>query len=353
MTSTAPSTATRDQGPTAGPGSGRPGSRCSPSSAGPTSASPPWSTGSSAAARRSCRTCPGVTRDRVAYDANWRGRSFTLVDTGGWAAATGPRALAALVAEQAQIAGRPRRTRCCSWWTRVVGVTDADEAVAAVLRRSGKPVVVAANKVDDAPASPRPRRCGPWASASRTWSAPCTAAAAVTCSTLVLGALPRGAARAGFARGGPRRVALIGRPNVGKSSPAEPAGRRAAGAGPRGRGHHQGPGGRADRARRDDLAVRGHRGHQAAVQGDQGADYYAGLRTAVRPGAGRGRRCPDRRQRAARPSRTCASCPWSSTPGRALVLAFNKWDLVDEERRRAAGRRHRAPAATPPGGRPG
>ena len=36
----------------------------------------------------------------------------------------------------------------------VVGITDADDAVAAVLRRSGKPVVVAANKVDDAPGEP-------------------------------------------------------------------------------------------------------------------------------------------------------------------------------------------------------
>ena len=36
----------------------------------------------------------------------------------------------------------------------VVGVTDADDAVAAVLRRSGKPVVLAANKVDDAPGEP-------------------------------------------------------------------------------------------------------------------------------------------------------------------------------------------------------
>ena len=36
----------------------------------------------------------------------------------------------------------------------VVGITDADQAVAAVLRRSGKPVVLAANKVDDAPAEP-------------------------------------------------------------------------------------------------------------------------------------------------------------------------------------------------------
>ena len=45
---------------------------------------------------------PGVTRDRVAYDANWRGRQFTLVDTGGWVARA--QGLAAQVAEQAEIA---------------------------------------------------------------------------------------------------------------------------------------------------------------------------------------------------------------------------------------------------------
>ena len=45
---------------------------------------------------------PGVTRDRVAYDATWRGRRFTIVDTGGWE----PRAegLAARVAAQAEVA---------------------------------------------------------------------------------------------------------------------------------------------------------------------------------------------------------------------------------------------------------
>src|ERR1700684_1168711 len=45
---------------------------------------------------------PGVTRDRVAYDANWRGRQFPLLDTGGWIARA--QGLAAQVAEQAEIA---------------------------------------------------------------------------------------------------------------------------------------------------------------------------------------------------------------------------------------------------------
>src|SRR5262245_8314677 len=48
---------------------------------------------------------PGVTRDRVAYDANWRGRAFTLVDTGGWEPAVeGTASLAARVAAQARVA---------------------------------------------------------------------------------------------------------------------------------------------------------------------------------------------------------------------------------------------------------
>src|SRR5258706_1270517 len=59
---------------------------------------------------------PGVTRDRVAYDANWRGRAFTVVDTGGWGPAIeGSPGLAARVAAQGTDAldasdGRPLGT---------------------------------------------------------------------------------------------------------------------------------------------------------------------------------------------------------------------------------------------------
>ena len=48
---------------------------------------------------------PGVTRDRVSYDATWRGRAFTIVDTGGWEPSVeGTPSLAARVAAQARIA---------------------------------------------------------------------------------------------------------------------------------------------------------------------------------------------------------------------------------------------------------
>src|ERR1700739_2195318 len=99
---------------------------------------------------------PGVTRDRVSYDATWRGRAFTLVDTGGWEPSVeGTPVLAARVAAQARIAV-DAADAVLFVVDATVGVTDADAAVANVLRRSGKPVVLAANKVDDAPAEPAP-----------------------------------------------------------------------------------------------------------------------------------------------------------------------------------------------------
>ena len=57
---------------------------------------------------------PGVTRDRVSYDAEWAGHDFVLVDTGGWA--SDAHGLAARIAEQAELArrlgGRAAGTRC-------------------------------------------------------------------------------------------------------------------------------------------------------------------------------------------------------------------------------------------------
>src|SRR5690606_22124025 len=88
---------------------------------------------------------PGVTRDRVAYDANWQGREFTLVDTGGWE--TNAKGLAAMVARQAEYAAETADV-ILFVVDATVGITDEDEAVTRVLRATKRPVVLAANKVD-------------------------------------------------------------------------------------------------------------------------------------------------------------------------------------------------------------
>ena len=88
---------------------------------------------------------PGVTRDRVAYDADWSGRRFTLVDTGGWEVdATG---IHLRVAEQAEVAVE-LADAVMFVVDATVGATDTDEQVVRLLRRSGKPVVLVANKAE-------------------------------------------------------------------------------------------------------------------------------------------------------------------------------------------------------------
>ena len=280
---------------------------------------------------------PGVTRDRVAYDAAWRGRAFTLVDTGGWEPFRGSeegqasRELAEQVTAQARIAV-DAADAVLFVVDAVVGVTDADDAVAGVLRRSGKPVVLAANKVDDTVAEP---------AAAALWSLglgeprPVSALHGRGSGDLldaVLDALPEAPREQIGAEGGPRRVALIGRPNVGKSSLLNKlAGQTRvlvdAVAG-------------TTRDPVDELIELGGvtwrfvdtAGIRRRASHSQGADFYAALRTA---GA------LDRAEVAV--VLVDASEPLTEQDlrivsmvvdaGRALVIAYNKWDLVDEERR--------------------
>ena len=89
---------------------------------------------------------PGVTRDRVSYDANWNGRAFTVVDTGGWD--PDAEGLAERISAQAEVAVS-LADAVLFVVDATVGITDTDEAVVKVLRKSGRPVILAANKVDD------------------------------------------------------------------------------------------------------------------------------------------------------------------------------------------------------------
>jgi GTP-binding protein len=273
---------------------------------------------------------PGVTRDRVAYDAAWSGRRFTLLDTGGWD--PDAEGMAARIAEQAELAVDAADVVLFVVDV-TVGATDADEAVVKVLRRAGKPVVLAANKVD-----------GPAGEAEATslWNLGLGQPHAVSALhgrgsgdllDAVLDALPDAPAETfDEPEGGPRRVALVGRPNVGKSSLLN----RLAG---------------EDRVvvdsvagttvdPVDELVLLGGQewrfidtaGIRRRVREASGAEYFASLRTSA---------AIERAEVVV--VLVDASEPLSEQDlrlltmveeaGRAMVLAFNKWDLLDEQRR--------------------
>jgi len=280
---------------------------------------------------------PGVTRDRVAYDASWRGRSFTLVDTGGWETSGGPgaahpsRALAEQVRAQARLAV-DAADAVLFVVDAVVGVTDADEAVAGVLLKSSRPVVVAANKVDDAPAEP---------AAAALWSLglgephPVSALHGRGSGDLldalldVLTAAPREPFEPAS---GPRRVALVGRPNVGKSSLLNMlAGQQRV---------LVDPAAGTTRDPVDELIELGGKswrfvdtaGIRRRLAGTQGVDFYASLRTA---GALERAEVAVVLVDASEPltEQDLRILSMVIDAGRALVIAFNKWDLVGEDRR--------------------
>jgi GTP-binding protein len=90
---------------------------------------------------------PGVTRDRKEVVCEWSGKRFILVDTGGVDVAD-PTPLTRDIAEQAQRAVGEADLVLFVVDARA-GVTPGDEEIAAILRRAHKPVVVVANKIDD------------------------------------------------------------------------------------------------------------------------------------------------------------------------------------------------------------
>ncbi len=158
---------------------------------------------------------PGVTRDRVSYEALWRGRKFTVVDTGGWEPdAQGLQGAVAAQAERAMLTTDAVLVVVDA----MVGATATEEAMANVLRRSRRPVILAANKVDDERAM---------TDAAALWSLglgepyPVSGLHGRGSGDLldaILEALPATPSEFAATGTGPRRVALLGKPNVGKSS---------------------------------------------------------------------------------------------------------------------------------------
>ncbi|MBO9521164.1 MAG: ribosome biogenesis GTPase Der [Nocardioidaceae bacterium] len=273
---------------------------------------------------------PGVTRDRVSYDANWNGRAFTVVDTGGWD--PDARGLAERIAAQAEVAvGLADAVLFVVDAT--VGITDSDEAVVRILRKSGRPVVLAANKVDDQRTE---------AEAFGLWNLglgepfPVSALHGRGSGDLldaILAALPETPEETiGEELGGPRRIAIIGRPNVGKSSLLNKL------AGEERVVVDDASGTTVDPV--DELVEIGGRiwkfidtaGIRKRVKTASGHEYYASLRTATAmERAEVAVLVIDGSQSISEQDMRIIQTVRES--GRALVICFNKWDLVDDERR--------------------
>jgi GTPase len=272
---------------------------------------------------------PGVTRDRVSYDATWNGRAFTVVDTGGWD--PDARGLAERIAAQAEVAVN-LADAVLFVVDATVGITDADEAVVRILRKSGRPVVLTANKVDDQRAE---------AEAYGLWNLglgepyPVSALHGRGSGDLldaILAALPETPEESYGEVGGPRRIAIIGRPNVGKSSLLNKL------AGEERAVVDDVSGTTVDPV--DELVELGGRtwrfidtaGIRKRVKTASGHEYYASLRTATAmERAEVAILVIDGSQSISEQDLRIIQTVRDS--GRALVIAFNKWDLVDDERR--------------------
>lgn len=270
---------------------------------------------------------PGVTRDRVSYDAEWSGTDFKLVDTGGWEA--GVEGIESAIASQAQIAVQ-LADAVVLVVDGQVGMTTTDERMVTMLREAGKPVILTVNKVDDGASEYMTAEFWKLGLGEPYGISAMHGRGIGELLDAAIGSLQRSQRTSGFLTPSHlRRVALVGRPNVGKSSLLN----QLAG---------------QERAVVNDLAgttrdpideVVGIDGQDwlfidtAGIKRRQhklsGAEYYSSLRTQA---------SIERSELAlilfdvSEPisDQDLKVMSQAVDAGRAIVLVFNKWDLLDE-----------------------
>ncbi|MCH9275019.1 bifunctional cytidylate kinase/GTPase Der [Bifidobacterium amazonense] len=270
---------------------------------------------------------PGVTRDRVSYDAEWAGTDFKLVDTGGWEADV--EGIDSAIASQAQIAMQ-LSDAVVFVVDGSVGLTDTDERIVKLLRASGKPVTLAVNKIDDAASEYM---------AAEFWKLGLGEPHSISAMhgrgvgdllDEAIDSLKKAEKTSGFLTPtNLRRVALVGRPNVGKSSLLNQLAHEERTVVNDLAGTTRDPVDEIVRVDGEDWLFIDTAGIKRRLHKLSGAEYYSSLRT----------------QAAIERSELAlvlfdASQPISDQDlkvmssavdaGRAIVLVFNKWDLMDE-----------------------
>ena len=270
---------------------------------------------------------PGVTRDRVQYECEWGGRRFIVMDTGGWESK--PDGISVQVSAGAELAMEQSDVLCFVVDAQI-GALDEDDVLVQELRKAKKPILLIANKVDSEREESDAHSLWNLGLGEPFFVSALHGRGSGDLLDKVVSHLPEvGRAQV---QDGYRRVALIGRPNVGKSSLLNALAGEERSIVSEVAGTTRDPvdelitfGGSTWRF--IDTAGLRKRANQAS-----GTDYYASLRT----------------QNALERCEVAVVVLDASEPiseqdlriitmaeeaGKAMVIVMNKWDLVDEDRR--------------------
>ena len=269
---------------------------------------------------------PGVTRDRVKYEAEWNGRRFFLVDTGGWEVK--PEGISEKITAGAE-AAIAESDLIIFVIDAQIGALDEDQSLVNLLRKSNKKVILVANKIDNAADESDGYSLWNLGLGEPRFVSALHGRGSGDLLDLLISQLPEVGSQP--ADDGYRRVALVGRPNVGKSSLLNVLA-----------GSPRVLVDDAEGTTRDavdelidfggstwrfiDTAGIRKRAHQAS-----GTDYYASLRTQI---------ALERAEVALvildatqiMTEQDIRIVSMTEEVGKALVIVMNKWDLVDEER---------------------